>query len=66
MLVTQLGVVGVNVDLEKKQTIVRGEDTWLSDTRQSTLSWSYGLAAFSLLFVLIALNILVWCVYPRK
>ena len=63
---TQLGVVGVNVDLEKKQTVARGEDTWLAETRHSTLSWSYGLAAFSLLFDLIALNILVWCVYPRK
>ncbi|KAL5961430.1 hypothetical protein TSMEX_010831 [Taenia solium] len=38
----------------------------MSEADQSSLSWSFGLAAFVLLFVLIALNILVWCVYPRK
>uniref|UniRef100_A0A5K3FCQ7 Conserved plasma membrane protein n=2 Tax=Mesocestoides corti TaxID=53468 RepID=A0A5K3FCQ7_MESCO len=64
--VTVLGLVGINVDLEKKQTRARGVDTWLAETDQSNLSWSYGLEAFALLFTLIALNILVWCVYPRK
>uniref|UniRef100_A0A158QIU9 MARVEL domain-containing protein n=1 Tax=Rodentolepis nana TaxID=102285 RepID=A0A158QIU9_RODNA len=66
VLITQLGVVGINIDLEKKQAEIRGMDTWLTETKSSALSWSYGLAAFALLFVLIALNILVWCVYPRK
>nr|CDS32898.1 conserved hypothetical protein [Hymenolepis microstoma] len=60
VLITQLGVVGINIDLEKKQTEIRGFDTWLMETKFSELSWSYGLAAFALFFVLIALNILVW------
>lgn len=66
VLLTQLGVVGVNLDLEKKQTGIQSTNTWMSEADQSSLSWSFGLAAFALLFVLIALNILVWCVYPRK
>ncbi|VDL16011.1 unnamed protein product [Hymenolepis diminuta] len=66
VLITQLGLVGVNIDLEKKQTEIRGTDAWMSETKFSGLSWSYGLSAFALFFVLIALNILVWCVYPRK
>ncbi|KAL5105974.1 hypothetical protein TcWFU_010084 [Taenia crassiceps] len=63
---TQLGVVGVNLDLEKKQSVIRDASTWILEADQSCLSWSFGLAAFVLFFVLIALNILVWCVYPRK
>ncbi|VDM35015.1 unnamed protein product [Hydatigera taeniaeformis] len=66
VLLTQLGVVGVNLDLEQKQADKRGPSLWMSEADQSSFSWSFGLAAFVLLFVLVALNILVWCVYPRK
>ncbi|CDS36327.1 conserved hypothetical protein [Echinococcus multilocularis] len=66
VLLTQLGVVGVNLDLEKKQAEISGASMWISEADQSCLSWSFGLSAFALFFVLSALNILVWCVYPRK
>ncbi|EUB57136.1 hypothetical protein EGR_08020 [Echinococcus granulosus] len=60
VLLTQLGVVGVNLDLEKKQAEISGASMWISEADQSCLSWSFGLSAFVLFFVLIALNILVW------
>uniref|UniRef100_A0A0X3PQ54 Uncharacterized protein n=1 Tax=Schistocephalus solidus TaxID=70667 RepID=A0A0X3PQ54_SCHSO len=66
LLLTVLGVFGVNTDLEKKEFRRRGQSAWLSDLDQCSLSWCYGLAALSLLLALVSLNILLWCVYPRK
>ncbi|KAL7055187.1 hypothetical protein AAHC03_024433 [Spirometra sp. Aus1] len=63
---TVLGVFGVNTDLEKKEFQRRGQSAWLVELDQCSLSWCYGLAAMSLLLSLVSLNILLWCVYPRK
>lgn len=64
---TTLIVMGVGVSVE--HTVAKdgtAKTAWLSHLEQNSLSWCYGLAAFSLLAAIFALSILTWFVYPRK
>ncbi|KAK4467749.1 hypothetical protein MN116_008680 [Schistosoma mekongi] len=57
--------MGVGVDTEQKiESTV--QSPWLEYLSQSSLSWSYGLAALSLLPTWITIILLGWFVYPKR
>ncbi|CAH8653388.1 unnamed protein product [Schistosoma rodhaini] len=57
--------MGVGIDTEQKIEKA-AKHSWLEDLGQNSLSWSYGIAAISLLSSCITVIILGWFVYPKK
>ncbi|CAH8632177.1 hypothetical protein MS3_00009535 [Schistosoma haematobium] len=57
--------MGVGVDTEQKIEKA-AKHPWLEDLDQNSLSWSYGIAAISLLPSCLTVIILGWFVYPKK
>ncbi|VDP25097.1 unnamed protein product [Schistosoma margrebowiei] len=57
--------MGVGVDTEQKIEKA-AKHPWLEDLDHNSLSWSYGIAAISLLPSCITVIILGWFVYPKK
>ncbi|CAH8550764.1 unnamed protein product [Schistosoma turkestanicum] len=65
LTLASLIIMGAGVDAERKveRAVKR---PWLEDLSQNSLSWSYGLAAVSLLPSWITVIILGWFVYPKR
>nr|CAH8866838.1 unnamed protein product [Trichobilharzia regenti] len=65
LTLVSLITMGVGVDTEQKiEKAVK--NPWLEDLSQNSLSWSYGLAAVSMLPSWITVILLGWFVYPKR
>ncbi|CAH8637658.1 unnamed protein product [Schistosoma rodhaini] len=64
---TLVSLITMGVGIDTEQKIERAaKHSWLEDLGQNSLSWSYGIAAISLLSSCITVIILGWFVYPKK